>query len=150
RFHWLIGNIVAAAVPQMIRAAVDAGHSVSIIMHYFAADERGISPAVQSDITASEAAAVRAASNVIATSEWTAREVKKRYAREDVVVAIPGVVSALVSPGSLSAGNPPTLLWLAGLTQTKDPSTFISALAKLQDLDWNARLVGPDTIDPEL
>lgn len=150
RSHWLIGNIVAAAVPEMIRAAVNAGESVAIIMHYFTADERGISPAVQSQIAASEAAAVNAASTVIATSEWTAHEVSKRYGRKDVVVAIPGVVPARVAPGSIRSGNPPTLLWLAGLTQTKDPSTFIAALKELQDLDWRAQLVGPDTVDPEV
>lgn len=148
--RWLIGNIVAAAVPEMIRATVEAGQSVAIVMHYFAADERGISPAMRSHIAASEAAAVKAASRVIATSEWTAHEVSKRYGREDVVVALPGVAPAQVSLGSVTNGNPPTLLWLGGLTPTKDPSTFVAALAELRDLDWRARIVGPDTIDPDV
>lgn len=42
------------------------------------------------------------------------------------------------------------LLWLARLTQGKDPLTVIEALARLQDLDWTARLVGPDTPDEAL
>ena len=42
------------------------------------------------------------------------------------------------------------LLWLGRLTHGKDPLTLVEALARLRDLDWTARLVGPDTLDETL
>ena len=42
------------------------------------------------------------------------------------------------------------LMWLGRLTPTKDPLTFVDALSRLVDLDWTARLVGPDTVDADL
>lgn len=148
--HWLVDNIVASAAPETVASATQSGARVSMLMHYFAADERGVSTDVQQQLAIAEAVAVAAATSVIATSRWTAKEVARRYDRADVVVAVPGVAPAPLAARSTHNGSPPHLLWLARLTSTKDPSTFISALAGIRDLNWHARLVGPDTIDPEL
>lgn len=148
--HWLIDNILGAAAPEILRAAVKAGRRVTMLMHYFASDELDLSPALRDQLATDEAAAVAAATTVIATSEWTASEVTKRYGRDNVIVTVPGVEPASPSPGSLRSGRAPHLLWLGRLTHTKDPTTLIEALAALRGLDWTAQLVGPDTIDPVL
>ena len=119
-----------------------------MLMHYFAADDAALPLAEQGRIAALEAQAVTASHRIIATSEWTAQAISRRYDRNDVVVAIPGVDAAALAAGSLHRAEP-TLLWLARVTATKDPLTFIDALAQLRDLPWRAKLVGPDRIEPD-
>ncbi|MGK0722559.1 glycosyltransferase family 4 protein [Leucobacter sp. W1478] len=148
--HWLIDNILGSAAPETLRAATQNGRRITMLMHYFAADERGVASALRQQVATDEAAAVAAASTVIATSEWTANEVAQRYGRGDVIVAVPGVDPAQPSPGSLRSGKAPHLLWLGRVTHTKDPVSLIEALVSVRDLDWTAQLVGPDTIDPGL
>jgi glycosyltransferase involved in cell wall biosynthesis len=148
--HWLINNILGAAAPDLLRAAATSGRRMTLLMHYFAADEPDQPLATRQLLEANEAAAVAVSHSVIATSEWAASEVTKRYGRTDIIVAQPGVDSAPLAPGSLRSARPPHLLWLGRLTRTKDPATFIEALATLRHLDWTAQLVGPETIDPEL
>jgi glycosyltransferase involved in cell wall biosynthesis len=143
---WLVDNILAAGAPEAISGATAAGRRVAVLVHYFPADELGWTPAARDRVAAAEAAAVTAAHTVIANSGWTAAQIAARYGRSDSVVAVPGVAPAPLSPGS-AAGQPPRLLWLGRLTRTKDPLTLVKALDRLADLDWTARVVGPDTID---
>ncbi|MBO1902419.1 glycosyltransferase family 4 protein [Leucobacter weissii] len=147
--HWLIDNIVGSAAPEIIREATSDGRRVSMLMHFFAADERAIPAEERARLAAAEAEAVAAASAIVATSAWTAGEVARRYGRTDVAVALPGVEPAGLAPGARrGGGGSPRLLWLARVTRTKDPLALVDALAGLRDLGWSARLVGPDTIDP--
>lgn len=148
--RWLVNNIIASAAPEAISAATDAGRHVAVLMHYFPSDDPALSGIDRARLAASEAAAVAAASTVIATSEWSARQIAQRYGRGDALVALPGVAPASLSPGSEHWGGPPALLWLGRLTETKDPLTFVDALALVRDLPWSARLVGPDALDPPL
>lgn len=147
---WLVGNIVASAVPELVADAVVTGHRVTVLVHYFPADDPALPAHDRERLAAAELKTVRAASRVVVTSSWAAREVASRYGREDAAVAVPGVEPAVPASGSMRRGRPPMLLWLARLTQGKDPLTVIEALARLQDLDWTARLVGPDTPDEAL
>jgi glycosyltransferase involved in cell wall biosynthesis len=147
---WLIGNIVASAVPEQVADAVAAGHRVTVLVHYFPADDPALSASDRERLAAAEAKTVRAASRVLVTSAWAADAVASRYGREDPVVAVPGVDPAAPAPGSVRRGRPPMLLWLGRLTHGKDPLTLVEALARLRDLDWTARLVGPDTLDETL
>lgn len=148
--HWLIGNIVASGAPDILAAATAQGRRVTLLLHYFPADDPGLPETDRRRLGASEAAAVRFADTVVVTSAWAARAVAERYGRHDVVVAAPGVDSAEPSDGSLGRGRPPSLLWLGSLTPTKDPLTFVDALVLLRDRAWDACLVGPDTVDPDL
>ena len=147
---WMIGNIVGSAVPEAIATAVAAGRRVTMVVHYFPADDPGLSSTDRERLAASERLAVHAASTIVATSAWAAGEVSRRYGRDDAVVAVPGVDPANLALGSAPAGQPPMLLWLGRLTRAKDPRTFVDALARLQDLDWTAHLVGPDSLDEDL
>lgn len=147
---WLINNILGSAAPDAIRATVTAGHQVTMLIHYFPADDPTLSSSERERLAAAEAEAIAAANTIVVTSAWAAGEVASRYGRADAVVAVPGVEPAEVALGSLGRGQPPLLLWLARLTRTKDPLTFVEALTRLQDLDWTAQLVGPDTLDESL
>ncbi len=147
---WLIGNIVASAAPELISAAVASGRRITVLMHYFPADDPSLPHADRERLAHTEAAAVHAASAVVATSVWAARQVASRYGREDAVVAVPGTDPAELAPGPSRYGGPPTLLWLGRLSRIKDPLTFVEALTRLADLGWNARLVGPDTSDDDV
>lgn len=146
---WLVDNILAAGAPAAITAARAAGRRVTVLVHYFPADELGWTPAERDRLAAAEGEALTAASAIVTTSRWTAAQVEVRYGRPGSVVAVPGVRPAPLATGSVP-GRPPRLLWLGRLTRTKDPLTLVDALARLDDLDWTAQLVGPDTPDPSL
>jgi glycosyltransferase involved in cell wall biosynthesis len=144
---WLIDNILAAGAPEAIVAARAAGRRVTVLVHYFPADEIGWSRTEEDRLATSEARALAAAAGIITTSRWTAAQVRTRYGVPGAAVAVPGVEpaprSALPAPD-----RPPRLLWLGRITRTKDPLTLVAALARLDDLPWTARLVGPDSMDP--
>lgn len=148
--QWLVGNIVASAAPEAIAQAVAAGRRVTVVIHYFPADDPNLRKVDRDRLAETESRAVNAASVVVAASSWAAAEVGKRYGRDDVAVAVPGVEPAPLSDGSELLGRPPALLWLGRLSHGKDPLTFIDALERVRDLDWTARLVGPDTVDDAL
>lgn len=147
---WLIDNIVGSAAPEVIRAATSAGRRVTMLMHYFPADERNLSTSERERLSATEAEAVSVATAIVVNSAWTAGEVSRRYGRHDAIVAVPGVEPAPLATGSSSGGDRPMLLWLARLTPTKDPLTFVAALARLRQLRWTARLVGPESVHADL
>ena len=148
--RWLVDNIVAAAAPEAIAAATGAGRAVVVLMHYFPSDDLSLPPRDRAALAASEERAVRAASAVVATSAWTAREVARRYRRHDALVAVPGVDVADPAAGSERDGRAPALLWLARVTETKDPLALVDALAQLRELPWTARLVGPHTAHSDI
>ena len=148
--HWLVNNIVGSAAPEAIEAAVAAGRRVTLLVHYFPADDPALAPEDRARLAPTEARAVAAASTVVVTSAWAGSEVASRYRRGDAVVAVPGVEPSPFAPGSLLHGGPPMLLWLGRLTRTKDPVTLVEALSRLRDRDWTARLVGPDSVDATL
>lgn len=147
---WLVDNIVGSAAPEALSAAVTAGRRATVLMHYFPGDDPLLSADERARLETTEAEAVCVASNVVVTSAWAAAEVSTRYGRHDAVVAQPGVQPARIAPGSARDGGPPMMLWLARLTTQKDPLTFVDALTLIQDLDWTAQLVGPETVQPAL
>jgi glycosyltransferase involved in cell wall biosynthesis len=144
---WLIDNILAAGAPSAIAAAHAAGCRVTVLVHYFPADEIGWSRTERDRLASAEGRALAAADGIIATSRWTAAEVRTRYGIPGAAVAVPGVDPAPCSP-PLAPGEPPYLLWLGRITRTKDPLTLLAALARLRDLGWTARVIGPDSVDP--
>ena len=145
---WLLDNILAAGAPQAMAGARATGRRVSVLVHYFPADEIGWTAAERERLSTAEADALAAADATIATSAWTADQVVARYGLDRSAVAVPGVDPAQRSPGTASVGSP-RFLWLGRITPTKDPLTLVRALARLDDLDWTAHVVGPNTIDPD-
>ncbi|HEU0194630.1 MAG TPA: glycosyltransferase family 4 protein [Gaiellales bacterium] len=87
---------------------------------------------------ASERAVVEAAAGVVATSEWTRRQVLERFAvpAGRVHVARPGVDRAEPAPG---AGH---LLCVGALGRSKGQDLLVEALAELAGLEWRCLLAG--------
>ena len=144
---WLVDNIVGSAAPEAIACATAVARQVTMLVHYFPSDDPALTFDDRQRLRRSEAEAIRVATNVIATSAWTAGEVSARYGRDDAVVAQPGVIPVAAAPGTQRRGLPPVFTWLGRLTAVKDPLTFVEALTKLGDLDWRAQFVGPDSLD---
>jgi glycosyltransferase involved in cell wall biosynthesis len=144
----LVDGIVASGSPEVVAAAVESGHAVTIVVHLPISDELGLEPMQRQRYAALEAKAVQAASGVLCSSRWLAAELSRRYGRSDVGVAIPGVMPAAPAQGSQDSGVP-HILSLASLTPTKDQLTLAHALAQLADLPWTADLIGSDRPDPE-
>jgi glycosyltransferase involved in cell wall biosynthesis len=143
----LVDGIVACGSPDVVAAAVESGHSVTIVVHLPLSDEFGIGPARRQRYALLESRAVHVASGVLCSSRWAAAELSSRYGRGDVGVAVPGVTPAAAARGSQDSG-PPRLVSLASLTPTKDQLTLIRALAQLAELPWTADLIGSDRADP--
>ena len=144
----LVDGIVASGSPEVVAAAVESGHAVTIVVHLPISDELGLEPMQRQRYAALEAKAVQAASGVLCSSRWLTAELSRRYGRSDVGVAIPGVTPAAPAQGSQDSGVP-HILSLASLTPTKDQLTLAHALAQLADLPWTADLIGSDRPDPE-
>src|SRR5215218_3886196 len=115
----LVDGIVASGSPDVVAAAVDSGHAVTIMIHLPISDELSLEPAERQRYALLESRSVHAASGVLCSSRWAAAELGRRYGRDDVGVAIPGVTPAAVAHGSLDSG-PPRFLSVASLTPTKD------------------------------
>jgi glycosyltransferase involved in cell wall biosynthesis len=143
----LVDGIVACGSPDVVAAAVESGHSVTIVVHLPLSDEFGIGPARRQRYALLESRVVHIASGVLCSSRWAAAELSSRYGRGDVGVAVPGVTPAPAARGSQDSG-PPLLVSLASLTPTKDQLTLIRALAQLTELPWTADLIGSDRADP--
>ena len=143
----LVDGILAGTSPEVVAAAVESGHAVTLVVHLPISDELGLDPARRERYAALEGQAVRAASGVVCPSHWCAAELRRRYGRSDLGVATPGVTPAPAARGSQHSGLP-RLLTLASLTPTKDQLTLVRAFARLTDLAWSADLVGFDVADP--
>jgi glycosyltransferase involved in cell wall biosynthesis len=144
----LVDGIVACGSPDVVAAAVESGHDVTIVVHLPISDELNLDPARRERYAVLEAQAVRAASGVLCSSRWSAAELTRRYGRRDVGVAVPGVTPAPVARGSSAGGRPPRFLSLATLTPTKDQLSLVRALAQVAHLPWTAALIGSDRVDP--
>jgi glycosyltransferase involved in cell wall biosynthesis len=144
----LVDGIVASGSPDVVAAAVDSGYAVTIMIHLPISDELSLEPAERQRYALLESRSVHAASGVLCSSRWAAAELGRRYGRDDVGVAIPGVTPAAVAHGSLDSG-PPRFLSVASLTPTKDQLTLVRALSALADLRWTADLIGSDQTDPD-
>ena len=103
----LVDGIVASGSPEVIVAAVESGHAVTILIHMPISDEVGLEPARRHRYAALEAKSVRAASGVLCSSRWSAAEILRRYGRTDVGVALPGVTPAAVAQGSRDSDQGP-------------------------------------------
>jgi len=145
-YPWLVDSIVACAVPELVVEANERGRPLTILLHSLLSTELGLTHAEQERYRALESGALAAAGRVIATSQWAADDLRRRYATTSVVVAQPGVDPSPLASGGRTA---PSLLCLGSLTPTKDQITLVQALGRLADLPWTARLVGGDRVWPD-
>jgi glycosyltransferase involved in cell wall biosynthesis len=95
----------------------------------------------------SERVMLRAATNVVVTSEWTREQVLTRYEipASRVHVARPGV-DRVAAPARPVRGH---LICVGTLGRHKGQDLLVEALAELGDLDWQCVLAGPLDRDPD-
>lgn len=133
----LLDGLVASAVPDVLVPQASRLRLV-VLVHMPLGDD-------------TERDALRAATAVVTTSDWTRRRLLDRYElRTDRVhVATPGVDPAPEAPGT-DAGS--QLLCVAAVTPPKGHDLLVEALATLSDLPWTCECVGaldraPDFVD---
>ncbi|MDI6024820.1 glycosyltransferase family 4 protein [Corticibacterium sp. UT-5YL-CI-8] len=117
------------------------------LVHHPLALETGLSQVVQADLRAREKRALRAPRLVVVTSPMTARELTAHYAvpPETIAVAVPGTEPA---PRASATGTPPQILSIGTLIPRKGHDVLLDALKLIQDIEWNARIVGSRDLDP--
>jgi glycosyltransferase involved in cell wall biosynthesis len=127
----LVDGLLASAQPMAL-----AGSGAAVVVHMPLAWREPAQVAV-------EAAALRAASFVVATSHWTARFLTESYGIDAAVVQ-PGCDPAPIEAGS----DPPLIVQVATFAPHKDQLAVVVALAELTELSWRARLAGSRETDP--
>ncbi|VEH41909.1 glycosyltransferase, MSMEG_0565 family [Kocuria rosea] len=132
--------LVGCAAPEAVDDAVRSGVPVHLLVHLPLPAETGLDPAAATELARREAAALTAATGVLAPSAWAARDLLRRYGTADAVVAEPGAERGPVAAGS----RPPQLTCLASLTPRKNQGLLLEALAPLTALGWTLDLVGPE------
>ena len=138
----LIDGLVAGWAPDAVEAAASRV-PVVIIAHMISA----AFPGAIEDVVNSETRALRSASRVIATSEWTAGElVRMGLVTDDrVAVALPGSREAT----RLFGADHRSLLCVGAFAPHKGQDVLIAALGLLGDHTWSCTLVGSQAVDPD-
>lgn len=140
----LVDGLVACGAPDEVAGAVACGGRVHVLVHMPLALDPGLDPELAESLNTLEGKALRCASGVVATSEWTAADLRARHGLAGVTVAVPGSHPARVAGGS----TPPLLRHLAALCPVKDQLSVVEALAQLCGERWTARLTGAVDVDP--
>jgi glycosyltransferase involved in cell wall biosynthesis len=127
----LIDGLAYGAFPESIAAGL-TGRVVALVHHPLGL-ETGLSPERARALLAGEAAALRHASAVIATSPTTKRMLVADFglAEDRITVALPGV-DPRPAPGGSANGSPLALLAVGSLVPRKGYDVLVSALASLR------------------
>lgn len=136
----LIDGLVACGVPEIVVPHTRRLRLV-VLLHLQLADETGVPPERAAGLDRREREVLRAASAVVATSEWAARRAIAHHGLDPkrVRTAPPGTDPAPLAAGS-EAGD--RLLCLASVTRRKGHDVLARALANLTDLPWTCVCVG--------
>jgi glycosyltransferase involved in cell wall biosynthesis len=142
----LIDGLVACGVPEVVVPHARRLKLV-VVLHLQLADETGVPPERAAGLDRREREVLRAASAVVATSEWAARRAIVHHGLDPkrVRTAPPGTDPAPRATGT-DAGD--QLLCLASVTQRKGHDVLAQALANLADLPWTCVCVGSVRRDP--
>jgi len=142
----LIDGLAYGAFPESVAAGL-AGRVVALVHHPLGL-ETGLTPAQATEFVRRETAALRYASQVIATSETTKRLLVTDFAvpAERITVAEPGVDPAERAVGS--DGEIVELLAVGSLVPRKGYDVLIAALEGVADRPWRLTIVGADDRAP--
>jgi hypothetical protein len=136
----VLDGLAGCAAPDVVDDAVRRGVPVHLLVHLPLPAETGLEPVAAAQLARAEAAALAAATGVLTTSAWAARDLSRRYGTADAAVAEPGA-----SRGPVAAGSaPPRLVCVASLTPRKNQTLLLEALAPLTGLAWTLELAGPE------
>jgi glycosyltransferase involved in cell wall biosynthesis len=137
------GLIASPAAAQLVPHS--ARMRMTVLLHMPVAAVLGAHG--DASVQRSERDVLRAATGVVATSEWTRQQILARYAipASRVRVARPGV-DQVAAPARPVRGH---LICVGVLSRHKGQDVLVEALAELGDLDWHGVLAGPLDRDPE-
>lgn len=143
----LIDGLVGSALPDLIEAQAQRLKLV-LLVHLPLADAVDLSEAQRALYFDCERRALSQVSGVVVTSRYSAARLAD-YGVEATRIAIvtPGVDAAPRAPGS--GGASPTLLCVAAVSAQKGHDLLVEAIARLDDLPWELRCVGPVNADSE-
>lgn len=135
----LLDGVMAPAMADVLAAAASRLRLVTLLHMPF-----GVAwPA----LARGEQRALAASRMIITTSAWTAQCVRvlHGFSRERLRVALPGVDTAAVTPGSADGSR---LLCVANVSRLKGHDLLVDALATLGDLAWQCTCAGDVEADP--
>lgn len=117
------------------------------LVHHPLALETGLDAIQREGFRISERRALSFVSAIVVTSQMTARELVSRYGVEQdrVAVATPGTDPAPVSTRERQVLH---ILSIGTLTHRKGHDVLLAALKRVEDLEWNATIVGSRDLDP--
>ncbi len=143
----LVDGLAFGALPRVMAEAAARLRLVALV-HHPLGDETGLAPGVRADLLSRETEALRAARQVVCTSEATGRRLTQAFGVEPgrLTVAPPGT-----EPGARAEGGavPPVILSVGSLIPRKRHDVLIDALGLIRDRAWRARIVGSATLDPD-
>lgn len=135
----LVDGLVYSAAPAVAQAQARRLRLVPVL-HLPLAEESGLQPDEARRLGGLERAALAHAFRVLATSDFSARELQALgVSAGRTWVVEPGVDPAAEAP----AGDGTRLLCVAALTPRKGQDVFVEALGLLAAREWQCRLVGP-------
>ncbi len=121
----LVDGLLACPSPDAME-----GSGAAVLVHMPLAWDPTLTHADAAELDAHEGRTLREASVVVATSAWSAAELRRRHGLDAVAVARPGVDPAPVVDGS----EPPLLVQVAALLPHKDQLAVVAALDRSADL----------------
>jgi glycosyltransferase involved in cell wall biosynthesis len=142
----LIDGLVACGVPEVVVPHARRLRLV-VVLHLQLADETGLPAERAAGLDRREREVLRAATAIVATSEWAARRAIAHHGLDPrrVRTAPPGTDPAPLAAGTESGNR---LLCLASVTPRKGHDVLAEALANLADLPWTCVCVGSLRRDP--
>ncbi|WP_299818004.1 glycosyltransferase family 4 protein [uncultured Jannaschia sp.] len=111
------------------------------IIHHPLGLETGLAPDRAAFLRANEAASLRHAARIVVPSPHTARILSTEFGvpAARIAVAPPGFE---MPEGPRRPATPPLILSVGLLAERKGHDVLVAALARIADLDWQARIVG--------
>ena len=142
----IVDGLAFGAMKNVIRLHKNRLYLIALCHHPLAM-ETGLNPCERESLLQSETYALKNAYHVIVTSQNT-----RKILVEDFSISAPQITVALPGtdryPFAKCNGSPTRLLTCASLTKRKGHDVLIEALREIDNLDWKARFVGDDTLDP--
>jgi len=143
----LIDGLAGSALPEIVAAQAQRLRLVMLV-HLPLADAVDLGEAQRELYFERERRALSATAGIVVTSRYSAARLSD-YGVDAarITIVTPGVDPASRATGSRDAT--PTLLCVAAVSAQKGHDLLIEALARLRDLPWRLRCVGPLDADPD-